>query len=154
VRIRHNESLCKGIRGYENRKFRKILECLSITTISHPNILPRIQCLLVRKGLLREFFLSMHPDHKRQLILQPIPKARLQEFERTKSPLIFHRTQHKSTADFSQLEIFRDHLREHSRARHKVPQPCKWILVKGGQHAAFGLGLHCDFEERLLYVKR
>jgi hypothetical protein len=42
VRIRRSESLCKGIRGYENRKFRRILECLSITTISHPNILPRI----------------------------------------------------------------------------------------------------------------
>jgi hypothetical protein len=42
VRIRRSESLCKGIRGYENRRFRRILECLSITTISHPNILPRI----------------------------------------------------------------------------------------------------------------
>jgi hypothetical protein len=53
VRIRRRESLCKGICGYENRKFRRILECLSIATISHPNILLRIQRLLVRKGLLR-----------------------------------------------------------------------------------------------------
>jgi hypothetical protein len=117
-------------------KLRRILECLCITTISHPNILLRAQRFLVKKGLLCKKLLSMHPDHKRQHI-QPIPEAGLQKFQRIKNSLIFHGPQHECTTNLSELEIFRNHLWEHSRARNNVPQPGKRILVKGGNMQPF-----------------
>jgi hypothetical protein len=81
-----------------------------IANISHSFLLPGFKCRFVRKSVLIEKALLMHPNHEWQIVSEPVSQSGLQKLQQTESRLILHGPQHKGAPNLGQLQILRNHV--------------------------------------------
>jgi hypothetical protein len=83
---------------------------IRIASISHSFLLPGFKCRFVRKTVLTEKTLLMHPDHEWQIISKLVSQPGLQKLQRIESTLILYGSQHKGAPNLGQLQILRNHV--------------------------------------------